>query len=111
VEEAIAAGAMMSVVNVAEAFSAIAREGADVAAVAYGGLALNDPDHGLIEVAPVTIADAVSIGVMWTRTAARGLSLGDRACLALASRLGVPALTADRAWQGADVEAVVSLIR
>ncbi len=29
-----------------------------------------------------------------------GLSFGDRACLALANRLGVRALTADRAWQG-----------
>ena len=33
-----------------------------------------------------------------TRTA--GLSLGDRACLALAAELGAPALTADRSWTG-----------
>ena len=31
-------------------------------------------------------------------TRAAGLSLGDPACLALASRLGVPPLTADRSW-------------
>jgi ribonuclease VapC len=31
-------------------------------------------------------------------TSAHGLSLGDRACLGLALRLRVPALTADRAW-------------
>lgn len=29
-----------------------------------------------------------------------GLSLGDRACLALARRLAVPAITADRIWLG-----------
>ncbi len=31
-------------------------------------------------------------------TARAGLSLGDRFCLALAQRLGVPAMTADRQW-------------
>ncbi|MEO0983689.1 MAG: type II toxin-antitoxin system VapC family toxin [Pseudomonadota bacterium] len=31
-------------------------------------------------------------------TRAAGLSLGDRACLALAMSLGLPAITADRAW-------------
>src|SRR5687768_10754692 len=33
-------------------------------------------------------------------TRARGLSLADRACLALARVLGLPAMTADRAWAG-----------
>lgn len=28
-----------------------------------------------------------------------GLSLGDRACLALAAELGIPAVTADRVWK------------
>lgn len=31
-------------------------------------------------------------------TRVQGLSLGDRACLALARQLGVPVLTADRPW-------------
>jgi PIN domain nuclease of toxin-antitoxin system len=38
-------------------------------------------------------------------------SLADRACLALAERLGVPAVTADREWAKADVAAEVQLIR
>ena len=33
-------------------------------------------------------------------TRAAGLSLGDRACLALARRLDTPAMTADRNWLG-----------
>jgi ribonuclease VapC len=41
----------------------------------------------------------------------RGLSLGDRACLALAARLGVPAITADRAWSGLGVGVEIRLIR
>lgn len=40
-----------------------------------------------------------------------GLSLADRACLALARRLGVPAVTADRAWGDLDVGVEVRLIR
>lgn len=40
-----------------------------------------------------------------------GLSLGDRACLALAKREGLPALTADRVWSGLDIGVEVRLIR
>ncbi len=55
---------------------------------------------------------AVAAGMLLPTTRKAGLSLGDRACLALASRLGVPALTADRSWQsiaaivGVDVEVI-----
>lgn len=40
-----------------------------------------------------------------------GISLGDRACLALARQLGVPALTADRRWAELDVGIDVQVIR
>ena len=50
---------------------------------------------------------------MRTDAGRRGLSHGDRACLALARQLGLPAVTADRPW--ADVAIAlgdeVSLIR
>lgn len=39
-------------------------------------------------------------GELRTITRPRGLSLGDRACLALARHLGLKAVTADRAWAG-----------
>ena len=38
-------------------------------------------------------------GASRATTRSLGLSLGDRACLALAHSLGVPAVTADRIWQ------------
>jgi PIN domain nuclease of toxin-antitoxin system len=41
----------------------------------------------------------------------RGLSLGDRLCLALGLRLGVPVITADRAWADLDPSIEVRLIR
>ena len=41
---------------------------------------------------------ALAAGIMRASTARLGLSHGDRACLALARRLGLPAVTADRAW-------------
>ena len=44
-------------------------------------------------------------------TRSRGLSLGDRACLQLATRRGLPALTADRAWAEIDAGVEVRLIR
>jgi PIN domain nuclease of toxin-antitoxin system len=40
-----------------------------------------------------------------------GLSLGDRACLALGIARGCPVVTADRIWAGLDVDAEVILIR
>jgi ribonuclease VapC len=40
-----------------------------------------------------------------------GLSLGDRACLALGDRLGCPVVTADRVWAGLDVGVEIFLIR
>lgn len=40
-----------------------------------------------------------------------GLSLGDRACLALARALGAVALTADRVWASIDIGVTVELIR
>jgi ribonuclease VapC len=41
----------------------------------------------------------------------RGLSLGDRACLALAESLRQPVLTTDRAWRGLSVGVEIRLIR
>lgn len=52
-------------------------------------------------------------GALRAVTAKAGLSLGDRFCLALAKREGVPAYTADRAWKeiAADSGTKVTVIR
>jgi PIN domain nuclease of toxin-antitoxin system len=48
----------------------------------------------------VAIDDAEAAAAMWQE--GTPLSLADRLCLALAERLELPVLTADRAWQGLD---------
>lgn len=51
-----------------------------------------------LEVTPMTEAQARRAAALRPATRSAGLSLGDRACLALAAELGLPALTADRGW-------------
>jgi ribonuclease VapC len=47
---------------------------------------------------PVDDDLALQAALMVAVTKPLGLSLGDRICLALARRTGLPALTADRSW-------------
>ena len=54
---------------------------------------------------------AKSAGRLRADTRRFGLSLGDRACLALAEATGLPALTADRIWARLDIGITIRLIR
>ena len=110
VEDAIADGATISTVNLAEALSTMARKGADPAA-ALATMTERGVIGGAITVEPFTLADAVEAARLRPLTATAGLSLGDRSCLALARRLGTPALTADQPWQGIDLPVEVRSIR
>lgn len=67
-------------------------------------------DAGL-EIIPFSVADAELTAAWREPTRALGLSLADRACLALAHRAGRPALTADRSWSDLDLGVDVTLIR
>jgi ribonuclease VapC len=64
-----------------------------------------------IGVEPFTADDADVVAELWQPTRAAGLSLADRACLALARRLGLAACTADRAWAKVDVAVEITFIR
>ena len=50
-------------------------------------------------------------GLLRPATRRAGLSLGDRACLALALRLEVEALTADRSWADLELDVPVRVVR
>lgn len=55
--------------------------------------------------------DAAAAAQLRARTRRAGLSLGDRACLALAQTRGCVAVTADRAWAALEIGVNVVLIR
>jgi ribonuclease VapC len=110
VAEAIADGAVISTVNLAEVFSRSADRGADPAKLS-ARLTQSGLLDGAITVEPFTATDAIDVAHLRPLTRDAGLSLGDRACLALARRLGAPVLTADTAWQGATHGAELRPIR
>jgi ribonuclease VapC len=50
-------------------------------------------------------------GALTARTRTLGLSLGDRACLALGIALRAPVYTADRAWKKLKLDVPIHIIR
>jgi ribonuclease VapC len=110
VSEAIAGGAAVSTVNIAEALSAEANRGTSPVALAMelGRRGLLD---GALTVYPFTTADAIEAARLRPLTHAAGLSLGDRACLALARRLDGVAITADTAWARVALDVELTFIR
>jgi PIN domain nuclease of toxin-antitoxin system len=53
-----------------------------------------------LQVEAYTVEQAWYTALLRTGTKALGLSLGDRACLALATVKNLPVLTADKSWDG-----------
>ncbi|MDX2143394.1 MAG: type II toxin-antitoxin system VapC family toxin [Rhodospirillaceae bacterium] len=64
-----------------------------------------------LHVHPFDEAAAYRSARLRAATRARGLSLGDRACLALGVALSQPVLTADQSWAKLDVGVDVRVIR
>jgi PIN domain nuclease of toxin-antitoxin system len=85
-------GATVGAVNLAEVVGHYAKLGAARSDIE----ALLQPLP--VRVAPVDAALSYEAGMLRAITFERGLSLGDRYCLALAKREGLPALTAERRW-------------
>lgn len=65
----------------------------------------------LDRIEPFTESQAQLVGDLRVVTSHAGLSLGDRACLALAIELGADAYTADQQWARISVDCPVHLIR
>ena len=64
-----------------------------------------------LEIAPFDEDLAERAGALRAKTKSFGLSLGDRACLALAERSRLPVLTADRMWKDLDLHIEVQTLR
>jgi len=64
-----------------------------------------------VVVKPFTYDDALAAAALSPPTRPRGLSLGDRACLALAQRLDATALTADGQWSRLEIGVSIRLVR
>jgi PIN domain nuclease of toxin-antitoxin system len=84
----------MSAVNLAEVASTFI----------HGGMPAEEVEAALREL-PIRIVSldddqAFQAAALRPFTADKGLSLGDRCCLALARSLSLPALTCDKAWAG-----------
>lgn len=92
---------LISSVNLSEVVTRLIRTGADPMRADYLGCTVVSHDAHL----------AHATGRLWPVTAHLGLSLADRACLALALREGLPVLTGDRAWAALDLGVDVVLIR
>ena len=98
---------MISSVNLSEVIATLVSRGATAADVS--ALVEDLP----LEIVQFTAEDAETAGLLRASTKAFGLSLGDRACLALGRRLEAHILTADRAWEklSSVVTETVELIR
>ena len=64
-----------------------------------------------LETIPFDKEQAFQAGLLFPYTHHYGLSLGDRACLALAQIRAATSVTADRAWEDMDIQVTIKLIR
>lgn len=97
--------AVISAVNLSEVVSKLAENGMPGEEIeeALEGLALEIHDFGRDL--------AFQTGLLRLSTRSRGLSLGDRACLALGKQLHLPVLTTDRAWEDLELGVEVRQVR
>ena len=103
--EALLDGALISTVNWAEVIQKSVAHGVTV-----------DGMHEELLGTGVTIEvfaqpQAEIAGKFWSTTRQHGLSLGDRACLALGLERSLPVITANRAWKKLRLDIAIDVIR
>jgi ribonuclease VapC len=97
--------ASMSSVNIAEAFGKLVSRGI---APEDAWDAVTGPVPEILDFDP---EQAKIAGLLLLQTRSLGLSLGDRACLALGITLHAPIYTADKAWKNLKLKTSVHVIR
>ncbi len=99
---------IVSAVNLAEVFTKLVERGPlEIAERQIALLQVESP----IGIVPFDKAQAIICGRLRTGSRSLGLSLGDRACLALAIIEGATVLTADRVWADLGLSVKIELIR
>jgi PIN domain nuclease of toxin-antitoxin system len=110
VEELLEEGCAISAANWAEVLSRLTDEGKNPEE-ASEDLVERGVLHTSLIVHPLDESQARRIAILRPITRDTGLSLADRACLALAHALDLPAYTADGAWRDVDAGVRVHFIR
>ncbi len=109
VEEALRRRAAIGIVNWAEVLSKVSEVGEDPEKVVEELREREILGRNLV-VCPMSEEQALDVARLRPLTRGAGLSLGDRACLALGRALGLPVLTSDGSWRslalGVRVEAI-----
>ena len=105
VVEAAFGDASISVVNLTEVLSKVSDWGLDANAYIKNLATLQ------LEFVDFNFDRAALAASLRASTRSFGLSLGDRACLALAIERDCPAMTADRNWAKLDIGVPIQLIR
>jgi PIN domain nuclease of toxin-antitoxin system len=95
----------ISAVNLSESYATMVRYGKGFEDATYLIARLR------LRVVSFDAEQARIAAALWEQTRSAGLSLGDRACLALAISLGARAVTAERAWTKCGLHVRVELIR
>ena len=103
--QAIIFTSTISAVNLAEVYSVLYARGQD------GVTSLAEIRFAVEHVAPFSEQQAEIVGALRQQTKLLGLSLGDRACLALAITLNADVYTADKAWTALNLPCAIHLIR
>jgi PIN domain nuclease of toxin-antitoxin system len=108
VRQVVLGGALISSVNWAEVLTQFVEAGGDPVATAR---ALPFGDVGLLRLVPFDDEQARESAQLSRKTRSLGLSLADRAALALARLRGLPVLTTDRAWRSLHLSIRIEVIR
>lgn len=109
---AIESGTAISTVNLSEVLAKLTERGEQAHSAVAAIRGVIDRADGGLQIESFTEQDSIEAADLRPRSTKQGLSFGDRACLALAARLGAPALTADGAWRDLpEISVATKLIR
>ena len=104
VADVLVEGAMMSTANLSEVVAKLADSGLTEAEICEA----IDPLG--IDYAAFDEEGALLVGMLRATSQEVGLSLGDRACVALGNLSGLPVLTSELAWNDLDLDSGVEIV-